>query len=160
MLISSRHKGPFIKAGASKTATYPTLWNHANAERRGLLFVYLTAQLKVRVGMEAKAAEIWDTASRAHLNRDFRFTSQPLTAAFTDQLSIGGVAWPNVSFPSPSFDYAFTVWANTTLGLLSFWWHSNRQQSGSRAVNHPLTRLPFLYWISAPSLTNSSSWQR
>ena len=28
------------------------------------------------------------------------------------------------------FDYAYTVWSNCTLGLLSYWWHSSLQQSG------------------------------
>ena len=80
--------------------------------------------------MEAKAAVAWATASRAHVNRDFRFNSQPLTAAFTERESMGGRAWPNVRFPDSRFDYAFTLWSNSTLGLLLYWWHSNRQHSG------------------------------
>ena len=46
--------------------------------------------------------------------------------------SIGGRVWPNVIFSDQRFDYAFSVWGNSTLGLLSYWWHSSRQQS-SRA---------------------------
>ena len=88
------------------------------------------SQLQVKPGMEDKAANVWTTASRAHLNLDFRFTSQPLTVAFTEQASIGGRAWPNVIFDDMRFDYAFAVWANSTLGLLCFWWHSNRQVAG------------------------------
>ena len=84
--------------------------------------------------MEAKAATVWASASRAHVNRDFRFNSQPLAAAFTEQESIGGRAWPNVAFVDKRFDYAFTVWSNSTLGLLLFWWHSNRQQSGRGTI--------------------------
>ena len=56
--------------------------------------------------------------------------TQPLTTAFTEQQSIGGRAWPNVRFPDDRFDYAFTLWSNSTLGLLLYWWHSNRQHSG------------------------------
>ena len=80
--------------------------------------------------MEEDAARLWATASRAHLNLDFRFNSQPLTAAFTERASIGGRAWPNVIFNDKRFDYAFTVWANSTLGMLCFWWRSNRQAAG------------------------------
>ena len=69
-------------------------------------------------------------ASRAHLTLDFRFTSQPLAAAVTEYRSIGGTAWPNVIFPDARFDYPFALWCNSTLGLLSFWWHSSRQQGG------------------------------
>lgn len=88
------------------------------------------SELRVRRGMEKKAAEAWATASRAHLTLDFRFNSQPLAAAFTKGKSIGGTAWPNVFFPNEKFDYAFVVWCNSTLGLLKFWWYSNLQHGG------------------------------
>ena len=87
-------------------------------------------QLQVREGMEAKAAAVWATASRAHV-RDFTFGSQPLAVAFTEQESAGGRVWPNVIFDDKRFDYAFSVWGNSTLGLLSYWWHSSRQQSSA-----------------------------
>ena len=53
-----------------------------------------------------------------------------MTAAFTQRESMGGRAWPNVGFEDSRFDYAFTLWSNSTLGLLLYWWHSNRQHSG------------------------------
>ena len=84
--------------------------------------------------MEAKAAEVWGTASRAHLNRDFTFGSQALAGALTERESIGGRVWPNVIFGDKRFDYAFTVWGNSTLGLLSYWWHSSRQQSSKAGM--------------------------
>ena len=46
---------------------------------------------RISLGMEDLAAEIWDTRSHAHHNRDFRFNSQPLAAAFTETRTIGGV---------------------------------------------------------------------
>ena len=122
-------QGPFSKSASSPTATYPALWNHdAQAETR--IVCTPDSQLQVRPGMEDKAAAVWLTASRAHLNLDFRFNSQPLGAAFTDRESMGGRAWPNVKFDNPKFDHVFTVWCNSTLGLLCFWWHSNRQVAG------------------------------
>ena len=111
------------------TATYPSLWNH-NAKNETRITCLPDIQLLVRQGMEEKAASIWSTASRAHLNLDFRYNSQPLGVAFTDHKSIGGRAWPNIVFTDSRFDYALAVWGNSTLGLLSHWWHSNRQQSG------------------------------
>ena len=38
------------------------------------------SQMQVKPGLEARAREIWATASRAHFNLDFRFNSQPLAA--------------------------------------------------------------------------------
>ena len=121
--------GPFKKLPASPTSTYPSLWNH-DAKRETRIICIPDTQLQVRQGMERKAVEVWETASRAHLNLDFQFNSQPLKVAFTEQPSIGGRAWPNVIFDDMRFDYGFAVWANCTLGLLCFWWHSNRQVSG------------------------------
>ena len=37
---------------------------------------------------------------------------------------------PNVNFTDSLFDYPFLLWHNSTLGLLLFWWHASRQQSG------------------------------
>ena len=80
--------------------------------------------------MEAKSVGVWATASRSHLNLDFRFNSQPLCVAYTDDESLGGRAWPNVRFNFLQFDYVFSMLGNSTLGLICFWWHSNRQVAG------------------------------
>ena len=121
--------GPFTKAPPSPTSTYPALWSH-NAKQETRLLCQPDSQLLVKPGKEGRASEAWATSSRAHVNRDFRFNSQPLTAAFTEQPSIGGRAWPNVAFDDKKMEYAFVLWANGTLGLLSFWWNSNRQVAG------------------------------
>ena len=126
-------RGPFDKIDPSPTATYPALWNH-DAKNETRMVCAPDSQLQVRQGMERKAAIVWTTASRSHLNLDFRFNSQPLTVAFTEQPSLGGRAWPNVIFDDKRFDYAFAVWANSTLGLSCFWWHSNRQVSGRGTI--------------------------
>ena len=126
-------RGPFDKTPPSPTATYPALWNHdAPSETR--MVCVPDSQLQVRQGMEEKAADVWATATRAHLNSDFTFGSQALTVAFTDRESIGGRVWPNIIFSDSRSDYAFAVWGNSTLGLLSYWWHSSRQQSSKANV--------------------------
>ena len=84
--------------------------------------------------MEGKAADVWATASRGHLNRDFTFGSQALAVAFTERESVGGRVWPNVIFPNSRFDYAYSIWGNSSLGLLSYWWHSSRQQSSKAGM--------------------------
>ena len=128
-LTGPRPRGPFDKVAPSPTATYPSLWNH-DAKNETRMVCQPDSQLRVRSAMEKKATVAWATASRAHINLDFRFNSQPLTAAFTERESMGGRAWPNVRLPDSRFDYAFTLWSNSTLGLLLYWWHSNRQHSG------------------------------
>ena len=105
------------------------MWNH-DARKETRIVCEPDSQLQARQGMEEKAAEVWATASRTHINRDFRFNSQPLAAAFTERVTIGGRAWPNVTFDDTRFDHAVAIWSNSTLGLLSYWWHSSRQQPG------------------------------
>ena len=121
-------RGPFNKITPSPTATYPALWNH-DAKQETRIVCQPDSQLQVRQGMESKAAEVWTTASRAHLNLEYTFGAQPLAVAFTEQESAGGRVWPNVIFDDKRFDYAFAIWGNSTLGLLCYWWHANRQQS-------------------------------
>ena len=144
MFISAAHEGPFEMAGYSPTATYPSLWNHS-ARRETRIVCQPDSQMRVKIGMEDRAAEVWETASRVHLNREFTFSAQPLAAAFTEEPSAGGRVWPNITFDDERFDYAFAVWANSTLGLLSYWWRSTRQQSSKATITiHSAETLPII----------------
>lgn len=113
----------------SGTPTYPMLWNH-DAGRERQMVVNADSEGRVKPGREGRADDIWDTRSHAHHNADFRFNSQPLAVAFTETQTIGGTAWKNVKFDSRTHEVAHTLWGNTTLGLLCYWWHSTRQQAG------------------------------
>ena len=121
-------RGPFSRISGSPTATYPSLWNH-DAKKETRIVCQPDSQLQVRPGMESKANIVWETASRTHLNFEFTFGSQALAVAFTERATIGSSVWPNVRFGDQSFDFVFAVWSNSTLGLLTYWWHSSRQQS-------------------------------
>lgn len=35
-----------------------------------------------------------------------------------------------MTFADARFDTAFALWCNSTLGLLLYWWHANKQQPG------------------------------
>ena len=102
LFISSAHKAPFTKGASSPTATYPALWNH-DAKQETRIVCQPDSQLQVRQGMESKAAEVWATASRAHLNRDFTFGSQALAIAFTEQESAGGQGMAQRDFRRQAF---------------------------------------------------------
>src|SRR6266853_5119051 len=65
-----------------------------------------------------------------HCNLDFQFNSQPTAMQFTPRKTIGGRAWLSILLKSEDFEKALVLWANTSLGLLLRWWHSNKQQSG------------------------------
>ena len=152
LLVNPAHGGPFTLDPPSPTATYPALYNHS-AEDERLMVCNPDSALRVSPGSEGRADEMWATASRAHLNLSFRFNSQPLTAAFTEEKTLGGTAWPNVGFADDRFDYAFTLWCNSTLGLLVFWWHSSRQQSGRGITT--ISAMPELPVLDLRSLTDA-----
>ena len=144
-------RGPFDKIAPNNRATYPALWNH-NAQKEKRIVCESDSQLRVRPGMETKAAAVWASRSRCHANLDFRFNSQPLMVAFTERRSIGGRAWPNVGFDRTCDDYAFAIWGNCTLGLLGFWWHSNRQVAGRGITT--INAIPALSVLDFGSLTD------
>ena len=136
----------------SSAPTYPMLWNH-NAKRETRIIVAPDSEGRVKRGRESRAGEIWRTRSRALHNRDFRFNSQPLTAAYTERETIGGRAWKNLKFDDPRREIAHTLWANTTLGILCYWHHSTRQQSGRGII--PITALRTMPTLDVRALSDA-----
>ena len=130
--------------------TYPMLWSH-DAQREKRMVVEPDSEGRVKRGRENRAAEIWNTRSHAHHNRDFRFNSQPLAVAFTETETIGGRAWPNVKFADHAHEITYTLWGNTTLGLLCYWWHSSRQQAGRGSM--PVTAIRTMPTLDVTKLT-------
>ena len=152
MLTLRTHNGPFIKGKPSRTATYPSLCNH-DAKSETKMICKPDSQMRVRRGRQSRAAELWATASRAHINRDFTFGSQALAVAFTERETIGGREWPNIGFDNRQFDYALAVWGNSTLGLLAYWWHSSRQQSSKASMTRLI--IPLLSTLDFRALTDA-----
>lgn len=120
------------------SATFPTLWNH-DAELEQMMIVQPDSEARVRKGREESAARIWATSGHAHHNADLRFNSQPMAVAFTESRTLGGRAWINVVNDDLSHEIVFTLWGNSTLGLLTYWWHASKQQSGRGSI--PITAL-------------------
>ena len=126
-------RGPFrIVPWSSRGARYPVLWSH-DAGRERCLVVRPDAEGEVREGLEGLALEVWKTRTRLHFSLDFRLNSQSLAACLTPRPCLGGRAWPSVRLHAAGHEALVVLWANTTLGLLAFWWAGSRQQAG-RAV--------------------------
>ena len=147
-------RGPFkirpVRAGT--VPTYPVLWAHDAIRERTLAFSS-DSEGEVRKGKTAteqalvteRVAKVWASASHCHFNRDFRFNSQSTSMQYTPERSIGGRAWPSISLASPEHEKALVLWSNTTLGMLLYWWHSNKQQGGRGSIGiSSLESLPIL----------------
>ena len=147
-------RGPFdlARIPAGEIPTYPVLWSH-DAEKERCLVLAPDRKGIVRAGMDDKAKAVWRRAGHLHFNRDFRLNSQSLAACWTKERTMGGRAWPSFELANPRGEKALSLWANTTLGLLLFWWQGNKQQSGRAIVT--ISGLPFLAVLDVRSLTKS-----
>ena len=135
-------RGPFDVVAPRDQPLYPVLWRHAAARERSLV-VEPDREGVVREGLRARANDLWQTtASRLHFSRDFRINSQSLAACLTPEKSIGGRAWPNFVARREEWEAPLALWANSTLGLMSFWWAGTRQQQGRAMLT--ISRLPSL----------------
>ncbi len=146
-----RGRGPFdvvqqAQRLISPKAPFPVLWRHDHNQEKKMTVLPCSHGF-VRAGMESKARNLWNgytnakgqriaAATRLHINEGFRLTSQALGACFTPVPAIGGMAWPSLQVEPPNpedcekWEKALCVWLNSTLGLLSRWWMSSRQQPG------------------------------
>ena len=127
-----------------QAASYPVLWSHDHSRERHVI-VEPDSQGRVRTGYQKKALAVWETATRLHFNLDFRMNSQPLAACLTPSPAVGGVAWPNYLLKDKKWEELVALWANTTLGLIGFWWRGTRQHQGrARLTITRLGELPML----------------
>ena len=84
---------------------------------------------------------------------DFRLNSQSLAACLTPTKTLGGRAWPNFLTSSQRYETVTALWANTTLGLILFWWSGSVQQAGRAILT--ISRLPELLVLDARTLTEA-----
>ena len=134
------------------------LWAHsAEAERQLIVDVDSEGQIKSwprdQQTINDKAVRIWATATRAHYNTDLRFTSQSLIVAMTERKCIGGRAWPSVILHNPEHEYTFSLWCNSTLGLLLHWWVSNKTQDGRGTTT--VTGIPNIPTLDTRALSDA-----
>ena len=146
-----RARGPFEIVPVHGAPTFPVLWGH-DASRERKLQVEPDSMGLALPGRDQDATEVWRTARRLHFNRDFGIRSQSLAACLTPVRAIGGRAWPSFATDDPAWEEALAVWANTTLGLLLFWWIGSAQQSGRTVLT--ISRLPDLPTLDPRALSD------
>ena len=145
-------KGAFEKIDASSPDDYyPMLWSHDAPKER--CFIVAPDSHGLPIDRE-RALELAKTASHVHHNRDFQFNSQSLSACWTERKTLGGRAWPSLIFNGDeAFEVAYMVWANSTWGLLCYWWHATKQQSGRGMI--PISALPALPTLDLRRLSDA-----
>lgn len=137
---------------------FPVLWRHDHLKETHLT-VHPDQHGLTVPEREKQAAALWETATRLHFNRDFDFGSQPLAACVSPEPALGGRAWPSFILHAPNeqveereeWIYPVVLWANTTLGLISFYIIGTRTQK--RRATITISRLPKLPMLDVRQLS-------
>ncbi len=158
-LTDGSPRGPFqhIMPAQSPEPTYPMLWAHDAPNERELIVDpdsegHIKSWPSDQPKVDKRAADIWATATRAHYNGDLQFNAQSIIIAMTQQKCLGGRAWPSMIFSRPTHEYVFSLWCNSTLGLLLHWWVSNKTQAGRGTTT--VTGIPNIPTLDTRALTD------
>ncbi len=159
-IFEKGQRGAFdIEEGCTDTALYPGLW-HLNAPAQRAILVKPDCHAIPRPNRHEKAQMILRNSGRVHFNVDMGFSANSLGILFTEKSALGISSLPNVVFEKPIYDYVWTLWGNSTLGLLLHWAHSGKQQPGrGRGSRTSLLQLPTLdvRCLSETALANAES---
>ena len=144
-IFEKGERGAFdIEKGYTDTDLYPGLW-HLNAPAQRAIVVEPDCHLIIRPNRHEKAQMILTRSGRVHFNVDMGFSANSLGVLFTEKPALGISALPSLVFGKPIYDYVWTLWCNSTLGLLLHWAHSGKQQPGrGRGSRTALLQMPTL----------------
>ncbi|MXV78218.1 hypothetical protein F4X73_06455 [Candidatus Poribacteria bacterium] len=144
-IFEKSERGAFdIEKGCTDTDLYPGLW-HLNAPAQRAMVVEPDCHAIPRPNRHEKAQMILTRSGRVHFNVDIGFSANSLGVFFTEKPSLGISSLPNVVFEKLICDYVWTLWGNSTLGLLLHWAHSGKQQPGrGRGSRTSLLQMPTL----------------
>lgn len=118
----------FVK-GCHDTADYPCLW-HVNQETQQAMVVQPDYHALPSPNSDKAVEKVKRQNSRVHYNMFLRFNTNSLAVMFTEQNAIGLNLIPNIAFENKNYEYVWTLWCNSTLGLLCHWINSSRQHLG------------------------------
>ncbi len=152
-LVSASHRDIFekgergafdIEKGYTDTDLYLGLWS-VNAPTQRAMVVEPDCHLIPRPNRHEKAQMILTRSGRVHSNLMLRFNANSLSVLFTEESVLGISSLPSLVFKKPIYDYVWTLWCNSTLGLLLHWAHSGKQQPGrGQSSRTALLQMPTL----------------
>lgn len=155
-------RGAFdVEKSYMDTDLYPGLW-HVSAPIQRAMVVEPDCHLITRPNCHGKAQKILALNGRVHFNLNMRFNANSLGVLFTEKEAIGIALIPNIAFKdrNQKYDYVWTLWGNSTLGLLLHWAHSSKQQPGrGMSGRKNLLQMPTLdvRCLSDEALANAES---
>ena len=157
-VYGSNGQGAFdMGTRCSDSDDYPCLWKVTSPLQRAML-VQPDSHGILRPDGRPKLQRLLARNSRAHYNLGLRFNANSIVALLTEKPTLGVRSIKNVAFENTLYEIPWTLWCNTTLGLLCHWMHSSKQQVGRGGLSIlTLRTLPTLdvRCLSADALANA-----
>ncbi len=127
----TRGDGAFqVREGAPTShETYPSLWK-VKSEHQRAMQTSVNAHARIVAGKEEKARDILARNSRTHYHMHLGFNANSQLASFTDEPSIGVSTLGNVCLSKRKYEAAWTLWTNSTFGMICHWMLAGRQNVG------------------------------
>ena len=138
--------GPFIMVEGCKPNTdgYHALWK-VNAPLQRSMIAEPDYTAIPREDENAMVNRVLDCFSKTHYHINLTFGANSIISSFTEKPSIGIRSMINVLLNDPRHEIAWTLWCNSTFGLLCHWLHCGKQQMGRGTLRQQtLKTLPTL----------------
>ena len=139
----------FITRKAEIKGSNRALWK-ASASEQQCLVVAPTHKGALWSGAIAK--RIRGKTGSLHYARGMRWTSQALLAASTKTKVFGGSGWTSLLHSDINVSRAFSLWANSILGLITHWTQGGRTQLGRAR-----TQVGAIHAMPCPDLSKLSA---
>lgn len=129
--MKGKNKKNIVKAekGCPKTADYPGIWHVHNDTQQSML-VQPNAHAHLRSNIPEDIAKLNLQNSRIHYHMFLRYNTNYLTVMFTEEKTLGINLIPSIILENENYEYVWTLWCNSTLGLLCHWMNSSKQHMG------------------------------
>ena len=108
---------------------YDALWKVNAPLQRSMIAVPDYTAIP-RSNDSAMVKRVLDCYSKTHYHINLTFGANSVISSFTENPSIGIRSMINVLLNNPRHEIAWTLWCNSTLGLLCHWLHCGKQQMG------------------------------
>ena len=120
---------------------YDALWQlkYITPQRSMQVVPDYKAQIKPQ-NVEKAHRILREQNSRTHYHMELRFNANSVLAHWTEAPALGVSCVTNVKLENPRYDVAWTLWTNSTLGMLCHWTMASKQHPGRGRLT--LTTLP------------------
>lgn len=141
---SERSPPPFVVRSFSSSSVYSLIKNNDNNVQKTILTNPDMEAIAKKKATQKEINKVLMTATRVHINCTCNYSSQALLYLYLNKKTLGSRVFPSFLIPA-QYEKALAVWGNSTLGIVTFWIHSARQQMAKgNATRTSMTRMPIL----------------